>query len=820
MTKPIRLEPPMHEPLLQTEITITGAVQGVGFRPLVFRTAQALGIRGFVRNDGSGVFISAVAGTDSLERFINALKTGHPPLAVIRSMSITPPAPVCECEICTVPESFSIKHSDRGERIDVDVTRDAAVCDNCLSEMRDPKNRRYGHPFINCTDCGPRYTIIKSLPYDRPATTMAAFAMCEDCRKEYESPGDRRFHAQPICCPACGPKLRLLGADGRLLMNKSINDAPPPLPSPTEDKVPCLSPAGRGELGMSSVGEGSGGGASYSTSDPIATCIDMLAAGKIVAIKGIGGYHLACRADDETAVARLRTRKAREEKPLAIMVRDVSVAGQYAFINQEERALLEGVERPIVLCRKKDALPLANNVAPGVSTLGIMLPYTPIHHLIFSDDRINALVMTSGNATDEPIAFDNDDALSRLGGIADAFLTHDRDIHVRNDDSIVRVAAHGPVMQRRSRGFVPDPLEAGYDVHGIIALGGVLKSTVAVGRKQTCYLSQYVGEVSSIESLSGLRRIVRHLLHILDVSPQLCIGDLHPGSMPRHLAEEMGLSVQTAQHHHAHAVACMAENGLHDDTLCIVYDGTGYGLDGCVWGGELLYASPTACTRLGHLAYMPLPGAEAAIRHPGRMAVAALMGSLGDRVLGMCPWMPEDEKRAVIDMVKSGVNCPKTSSMGRLFDAASALLGIGTRRTYEGQPAIMLEGVADTAETEWYETGILESDGNLLIDGAGILFRANEDLLKGTPRERIAARFHNSIARATKLVAQKASSQTGCTNICLSGGCFQNALLLERTLRALSDAGLTAYTHRRVPPNDESIAYGQLVIAGAKRSSS
>ena len=773
------------ELLHQTEITIQGAVQGVGFRPFVFRLAQSLAIRGFVRNDVSGVFISAVANRQRLEQFIKAIKTTHPPLAIIRSLSISPLTPAGESDIAAVPRSFSITQSAHGERIDVDVTRDAAVCDNCLVEMRDPNNRRFRHPFINCTDCGPRYTIIKDLPYDRPATTMAAFAMCEACRKEYESPGNRRFHAQPICCPSCGPTLTLITADGKPYTNPVLHNA--------------------------SIGN---------TSDPINQCIEMLVSGMIVAIKGIGGFHLACRADDESAIARLRTRKIREEKPLAIMTPDIIAAQAYAVISAEEQTILESVERPIVLCKKKaDTLPLANNVAPGVPTLGIILPYTPIHHLLFSDKRLCALVMTSGNTTDEPIAFTNDDAVARLGGIADAFLLHNRDIYVRNDDSIVRIAAGGPVMQRRSRGYVPDPIDALHDVDGIVALGGVLKSTVAIGRNRMGYLSQYVGEVSNLETLEGLRRIVRHFLHILDVSPKLFIGDLHPGSMTRQLAEEAEKQVIPVQHHHGHAVACMAENGLHKETLCIAYDGTGYGIDGCVWGGEILLATHAHFTRVGHLNYMPLPGGDAAIRHPGRMAIAALSSLMGDCVLETCPWMPLEEKKAVFDMVSADVNCPKTSSMGRLFDAASALLGIGTRRTYEGQPAIELEGAANRSELYAYETNVIDAGGELLLDGADILFHLLEDFTKGTPRENVAARFHNTVASATALIARRASEQTGCTNVCLSGGCFQNALLLERTIPALSKMGLTVYTHRRVPPNDESVSFGQLVIAGARRES-
>jgi hydrogenase maturation protein HypF len=766
----------MPEQLMHTEIAIQGAVQGVGFRPFVYRTARAFGIRGFVRNDGHGVFIAAVAAKDDLEAFIHVLRTSHPPLAVIRGFSASEPSPLTDSQRKALGAGFSIVQSEHGERVDADVTRDTAVCDNCLREMRDPRDRRFRHPFINCTDCGPRYTIIRDLPYDRPATTMSGFPMCDDCRKEYESPESRRFHAQPICCPACGPTLRLIDANGA-----AINGGTP---------------------------------------DPITRCIDLLVAGKIVAIKGIGGYHLACRADDETAVRRLRLRKMREEKPLAIMVRDVKAARDYALIGGEEQSILEGVERPIVLCAKKGdaaaAASLAPGVAPGVATLGIMLPYAPVHYLLFDDGRLAALVMTSGNTTDEPIAFDDADALGRLAPIADAFLTHNRAIHIRNDDSILRASAGAALMLRRSRGFVPDPMEALHDVNGMIGLGGVLKSTIAVGRKRMCYLSQYVGEVSNLETLEGLRRIIGHLLHVLDVCPRLFVVDRHPASLTLKLAAESELQVISAQHHHAHAAACMAENGLSENTLCVVYDGTGYGTDGCVWGGELLLADHARFTRLGHLAYLPLPGAEAAIVHPGRMAIAALFGAMGQKAAEACPWMPREEKNAVIEMVKADVNCPRTSSMGRLFDAASAILGIGTRRTYEGQPAIQLEGAADNREPGGYEPVVIESDGSLLIDGANILLNVFEDAGRGTPVGIVAARFHTTVARATAEAVKKAAAKTGCDRVCLSGGCFQNTLLAEKTTRLLSEAGLTPFTHHRVPPNDEAVSYGQLVIAAAR----
>jgi hydrogenase maturation protein HypF len=435
---------------------------------------------------------------------------------------------------------------------------------------------------------------------------------------------------------------------------------------------------------------------------------------------------------------------------------------------------------------------------------------------LFDDGRVSALVMTSGNLTDEPIVYGNENAFQRLGGIADAFLTHDRDIYIRNDDSIVKVLDGAAVMFRRSRGYVPDPLPAPDSVNGLIALGGVLKSTVAIGRRRMCYLSQHVGSVTTIEGLEELRRLIDHMLRILDVTPIGFVGDLHPQSIIRFLPGIDALPLVHVQHHHAHGVACMAENDLSGKALCVVYDGTGYGSDGNVWGGELLLADYRDFTRLGHLAYLPLPGSEAAINNPGRIALAALYTVMGETALDALPWMPIEEKNAVIDMVRSNTNCAQSSSMGRLFDAASAMLCICKKRTYEGQPAIELEGCADINESGEYDPLVSDGDSGILIDGAGILLQAYKDFLKGSSAEKVAARFHTTMARATVNMVKRAIEKTGCAQVCLSGGCFQNALLLMRTNAMLKEPGIQAFTHRRLPPNDECIAYGQLVVAGAR----
>lgn len=720
-----------------------------------------------MRNDSSGVTIKAFGDKNHLDAFIQSIKQSAPPLAHIKSIAIK------ETTVENVPAGFSIAQSDKGESAEIDIARDTAVCPACLEEMFDPSNRRFHHPFINCTDCGPRYTIIKLLPYDRPNTTMSSFDMCDKCKREYEDPANRRFHAQPICCHDCGPKLALTDSR-RTIVNKD---------------------------------------------DPITAAIELLNSGKILAIKGIGGFHLACRADSGAAVSVLRKRKQREEKPFAIMVKDAPAALRCAVISAAEQNILESPERPIVLLAKKSGAPgIANEVAPGLPTLAVMLPYAPLHHLLFHDDGIPPLVMTSANLTDEPIIHGDDKAYTTLGGIADAFLTHNRPIYMRNDDSIVRVVTDMPVILRRSRGFVPEPLPSPADVTGLVALGGVLKSTVAVGRKNDCYLSHYIGTVDTTEALGSLAFATNHLTAALGVTPAVYVCDMHPQSLIGSHAASSGLPVVKIQHHHAHAAACMAENEISDGALAVVYDGTGYGEDGTMWGGEILHATFTGYSRLGHLSYLFLPGGDEAIRNPGRIALAALYRLLGDKAESALPQMPDEEKTAVLDMVRSGVNCVRSSGMGRLFDAASALLGICSKRTYEGQPAIMLEGAVDPLEAGSYGSPLSIEEDGIIIDGPALLCEVYEDLKSGTPVPKIAARFHTSIAQATAAAAAIAAQQCGCTNVCLSGGVFQNALLVTRLLPLLKQAGLTPVLHRRTPPNDECISYGQLVVAGAKRA--
>jgi hydrogenase maturation protein HypF len=756
-------------------ITVKGTVQGVGFRPFVYRTALHHGITGDVSNNASGVAIRAFGTKQNIDAFVQSLRTSSPPLAVVRSIDIT------ESDGGTAPSDFFIAGSGKGQAAEIDITADTATCDACLSELFDPGNRRYLHPFINCTDCGPRYTIIKSLPYDRPETTMAAFAMCDACRKEYEDPANRRFHAQPVCCHDCGPRLSLVDGNG-LILTKG---------------------------------------------DPLTAAKDMLRNGKIVAIKGIGGFHLACRPDKSNVVTDLRRKKRREEKPFALMVKDFNVAEKLAYISDSEKKLLEGRERPIVILRRRTdargaargiAPGIAREIAPGLPTLGIMLPYAPIHHLLFHESDMPALVMTSANFSDAPITHKNKQAMATLSGIADAFLLHDRDIHVRNDDSIVRIISGAPVILRRSRGFVPDPLPCPCDVDAMVALGGVLKSTVAVGRKNNCYLSQYIGSVETAEDVSALDATVSHLTQALGTKPSLYICDKHPQSLVSSYAQSTRMPVSFVQHHHAHAAACMAENEISDNSLCIVYDGTGYGDDGKIWGSEFLNATYSDFERLGHMSYLALPGGDEAIRNPGRIALAALFSSIGEKALEAFDWMPEEEKGAVLDMLKSNTNCAYSCGMGRLFDAVSALLGICTKRTYEGQPAIMLEGAADPDEQGSYGSPLSFDKNGISIDAQALLCDLYDDVKAKTQVSKIAARFHNTVAQATAAAATIASQQCESPTVCLSGGVFQNALLVDRLVPLLKQSNLTPVLHRRTPPNDECISYGQLAITGARKA--
>ncbi len=700
---------------------VGGVVQGVGFRPFVYRLASEHRLGGFVLNDGGGVVIEAEGPADALDAFTDALCDEAPSLARVESVSSEPIPGLNET-------AFRIELSQATSRTAL-IPADVATCDDCLRELFDPADRRHRHPFVNCTNCGPRFTIVRSVPYDRPYTTMAAFDMCADCRREYEDPSDRRFHAEPICCPACGPQLTL----------------------PLEDAVALL--------------------------------LD----GAILAVKGLGGWHLACDAADSGAVGRLRGRKHREDKPFAVMTLEPELLVQ---LEPVERELLEARERPIVVARRRPGAPLAEGVSPGSPWVGVLYPYTPLHHLLLSDLG-RALVMTSGNVSDEPIAVGDDEAVERLGGIADAFLGHDRVIHRRCEDSVVRAAF--PV--RRSRGFapgaVPLPVAAGTP---ILAVGAELKSTFCLARGGDAFLSPHLGDLDSEAAYRAFRTDIELYLSMLDVEAGVIAHDLHPEYLATKWAVEQDAELVGVQHHHAHAAACLAEHGETGPALALVFDGTGYGTDGTLWGGELLRCDLNGFERLAHLDPVPLPGGAAAIRETWRLAAVYL-----ERAGRPVPFERWPAVRQSLD-----VNAPLSSGMGRLFDAVAAVLGLRESVTYEGQAAIELELLAGTAAADPYEWS--------LGDAAPLVGAVHDDLAAGRPRAEIAAAFHESVAYAAAAACADAAEPG---TVVLSGGTFQNLRLLDSTRKHLEAHGFRVLSHRLVPPNDGGISYGQAAVAAA-----
>jgi hydrogenase maturation protein HypF len=723
-------------------LRITGVVQGVGFRPFVHGLASRSALGGFVLNDGSGVVVEAEGPPEALEEFSAAIAEEAPALARLDSLTVESIPPRKE-------QAFRIERSEGGEATAL-IPADVATCEECLRELFDPDDRRYRYPFINCTQCGPRFTIVEGVPYDRPKTTMAAFEMCDRCRAEYEDPGDRRFHAEPIACPVCGPLL-------------------------------SFDPGGDGRSATRASGD-----------DPLALALAALRDGKVVAVKGLGGYHLACDAGSEAAVNRLRARKRREEKPLAVLSSD---PGALANLSETERELLHSRARPIVLVRRRDEAPLADSIAPGSPWLGLMLPYTPLHHLL-CEDFGEPLVLTSGNRTDEPIAFDDGDARDRLGEIADAFLTHDRPIHRRCEDSVVR--ARFPI--RRSRGFAPDsvplPLTA---ERAIVAAGAELKSTFCVVRGSDAFLSPHLGDLDSEQAYRAFRTDLELYLEMLSLEPELVAHDLHPDYLSTRWALEQAADTIAVQHHHAHAASCLAEHGEQGPALALVFDGTGYGTDGTLWGGELLRFDLDRFERVAHLEPVALPGGERAIHEPWRTAASYL--ERAGRPVRFERWS------AVRESLK--VNAPLSSGAGRLFDAVAALLGLREEVSYEGQAAIELEQLAGEVEATPYECRL----ENGTIRGADLIAAVHDDLVAGRRREEIAAAFHEGFAAAAAAACAEAGEPG---TVVLSGGSFQNIRLLESTRTRLAGLGFRVLTHRLVPPNDGGISYGQAAIAARR----
>jgi hydrogenase maturation protein HypF len=792
---------------IRTAVRVEGIVQGVGFRPFVYALATRCGLGGLVGNDVSGVFAEVEGPAAAVATFLALLEAQAPPLSRIDRVTTRDIPP-------NGSQMFAIAPSEPGGARRTLVSADSAPCADCLAELADPADRRFGYPFINCTNCGPRFTIIKDVPYDRPMTTMARFEMCVLCAAEYHDPADRRFHAQPVCCASCGPRLCLLDAAGTVL-------------------------SGQMEAG-----------------GPIGAAAALLRAGRILAVKGLGGYHLAVDAGSQAAAAALRARKHREDKPFAVMVADVAAARAMCEVDEAAEELLTSGRRPIVLLPRLSARPagtgqadraagtgqadraagigaacgIAAAVAPGNRQLGVMLPYTPLHHLLLREVG-GPIVLTSGNVSDEPIAFSDADALERLGGIADAFLTHDRAIHIRTDDSVVRAFRGRAAIIRRSRGYVPEPLGVpGRFRRPVLACGAELKSTFCLGIDNHAFVSHHIGDLENIETLRSFTEGIEHFRRLFDIDPQLVAHDMHPEYLSTKYAAELpGVELTGVQHHHAHIASCLADNREVGPVIGVAFDGTGYGTDGTIWGGEFLVADLASFERAGYLAPVPMPGGTAAIRQPWRMAAAYLDAAYP----GGPPGGLEVIRRAgrswadVLAVARAGVNSPLTSSAGRLFDAVAAVLGLRDAINYEGQAAVELEQLADPGEDGAYRARIEADgpgrpdgpdgpDGQLRVAGTDLIRAVCDELGAGVAPGIIAARFHNGVAAAITEACLLLRERHGLSAVALSGGVFQNLLLLNRAVGQLEERGFRVLLHSRVPCNDGGISLGQAVIAAAR----
>ena len=751
-------------------VHINGVVQGVGFRPFVYSLAQQYQLNGWVKNTSAGVEIEVSGPREALEAFTQDLQQKPPPLARID---------VFQVETCSDNHytEFSILHSEPIPGAFQPISPDISICSDCLSELFDPTDRHFRYPFVNCTNCGPRFTIIKDIPYDRPKTTMAPFEMCPDCAEEYHNPLDRRFHAQPVACPQCGPNIWL-------------------------------------EFGEETLAE---------KDDAIQKARTLLREGKILAIKGLGGFHLACNALNASAVAELRKRKLRVEKPFAVMMPSLEIVRQFCKVDEAEAELLTSRERPIVILERLPGTNIADEIAPGQHTLGVMLPYTPLHTLLFEqkEDFPPALVMTSGNISEEPIATDNQEARKRLSSLADAFLMHNRDIHTRCDDSVMRTLTFKQVSQRiplrRSRGYTPYPVHLPWKVFPILAVGGELKNAFCLTRENYAFLSHHIGDLENYETLRAFQDGIAHIEQLFRIQPEAFAYDLHPDYLATRYVRERALKENlpaiSTQHHHAHIASCMAENSLTGDrpVIGVSFDGTGFGLDGAIWGGEVLVCDYTKFDRMLHLEYIPLPGGDKAVRQPARQALAWLdaLGIDWDVDLAAVAFLKEQERIILRQQLNAKVNAPLTSSMGRLFDAVAALAGVRQEVTYEAQAAIEFESLVDPDCQDEYdfqiETGI--------ISPAPIIHAVVEDLKVQLPINRIAAKFHNTIARMVLESCYLLSKEIENTQVVLSGGVWQNMVLLNRTQQLLENANYEVYTHTKVPANDGGVALGQAVIA-------
>jgi len=747
-------------------ITVEGIVQGVGFRPFVYGLARKNGLAGFVLNDVAGVTIELEGEPPALENFLTHLREQPPPLARIENVD-------CRTIPATGESAFNIVGSQGEEERSALISPDTPTCEDCLKELFDPADRRYRYPFINCTNCGPRFTIIKDVPYDRERTTMAAFAMCGECAREFQDPTDRRFHAQPNACPQCGPRVRLLDAHGY-----EIPDG-----------------------------------------EPVSHAARLLRRGEILAVKGLGGYHLACNALDLNAVERLRTRKHREEKPFALMVRDLRTVKQLCLVSDEDELLLRSYARPIVLLRRRENSRIAGAVAPGQRQLGVMLPYTPLHHLLLADAAF-PLVMTSGNLSEEPIAYKDDDALCRLGKIAEYFLLHDREIHMRCDDSVARTIGKQELLIRRSRGYAPQPISVAVPfVQPVLACGAHLKNTFCLGKERHAFMSHHIGDLENYETWDSFGKGIEHCKNLFAIEPSVIAHDLHPEYLSTKYAVGVGgLTKVGVQHHHAHVASCMAEHGLEGPVIGVAFDGLGYGQDGTIWGGEFLVATLSGYARRAHLRTVPLAGGNRAIREPWRMAVSYVRDALGTDPIssGLPGWDGISEKKIelVTSMMQRGLNTVRTSSCGRLFDAVASITGLRHEVNYEGQAAIELEMAVLEGITESYPFEI-GTNSPWEIDMRPAIERLVQEVQRKFSIGLMSARFHNTVVAVIVEVCRRLRETDGLNLVCLGGGSFQNVYLLERLIPALRDHGFAVYLNSQVPTNDGGIALGQAAVANA-----
>lgn len=749
------------------KIHVSGIVQGVGFRPFVYNLATALGLKGWVVNTSSGVDIEITGPTQTVDQFVARLKNDPPQLAHIDNINI-------QSIIPPIFADFTIKESVPQPGEYIPISPDMTICADCRRELFDPSNRRYRYPFINCTNCGPRFTIIQDIPYDRPYTTMSGFEMCPACRSEYEDPADRRFHAQPIACPDCGPRLRFE-------VNHSI-----------------------------SMGE-----------EALQQARSVISQGKILAIKGLGGYHLACDAANVDAVNRLRNRKKRSDKPFALMAFEMENITHFVEVSSEEQELLESPQHPMVLLKKKENITALDSTAPHQNYLGFMLPYTPLHLLLLepAPNYPEVLVMTSGNISEEPIAYEDDDASARLADIADAFLTHNRAIHMRVDDSVTRVFEKKLYPIRRARGYAPQPLVYGTDLPEILACGAELKNTFALSREKYIFISHHIGDLENYETLKSFEEGIEHYKRLFRLSPQAIAVDLHPD----YLSTKFGLTQAAAdnlplirvQHHHAHLSACLADNlwTSEEPVIGLIFDGTGYGTNGSIWGGEVLVGGHRSYDRRFHLAETPLPGGDSAIRNPSKIALTQLMAAGLDWESDLPPLQSlcAEERTVLRSQITHRINTPLTTSMGRLFDAVSSLIGIRQKATYEGQAAIELENLCDPYEQSAYDIPLAEH----VIHSLELFPQILNDYRRGISPSIISARFHNAIALACLNLCSTIRQESAINTVALSGGVWQNITLLKKTLALLRQAGFNVLIHHNIPTNDGGISVGQLLVAAS-----